>query len=171
MPLTHSDTLRNGVAKMTDKLQIIVGGQIDTSEQSTSLVTTLYIDDGGVCFPDHQWTDFTDVLHMGSYTLLKHSGKSKANFVLYFMDGPFRLDVKKEKDRKLTIQCVHFRNEAVVKATISCDYVDLLSAIHRALGNLNRMLREKGMSEGKYKSGYAQTIITMKSLEAVIGKQ
>jgi len=153
-----------------NKLQIIIDGEIYTSEQSTNLVTTLYIDYYGICFPDNQWADFSSVLNMWSCTLLEHSGKSEANFALYFMDGPFRLDVIKDKDMKLTIQCVNCRKDEVVETTISCDYVDLLSAVYHALQKFAKMLHEKDMSQGKYKLAYEQAITTMKALKNLIDK-
>jgi hypothetical protein len=149
-------------------LQIIIGNEIHTSNQTTNLVIALHFECDGTCFPDNQWTDFADVLNMWSCTLFEHMEKSEANFTLYFMDGPFRLDVEKNKDTKLTIRCINFRKEEVIEFTINCDFVDLLLALYNAIKKISKMMFDYKMHQGKTEPVYRQFILTGKKLKNAI---
>ena len=153
-----------------NELQIVIDGEIFSSNQSANLITKLYLCYRDICFPGDQWTDFVDILNIWSCTLLRHSGESEADFILYFMDGPFRLDVAKDKDMKLTIKCVNFRKEEIIQFIINCDFVELLGALYQATKRVSEMMFENTLIRGKNKSTYKQFILTNNKLKTAIDK-
>ena len=101
-----------------NELKIVIQEEIFTTNITTNLVLSLFLDYDGTYFPNKQWADFADILNMWTYTLLKHNGENEAKFILYFMDGLYRLDVTKDKEMKVTIQCINFRNEKPLSALL-----------------------------------------------------
>ena len=152
-----------------NELKIVIQEEIFTSNITTNLVLPLFLESDGTYFPNKQWTDFADILNMWTYTLLKHIGKKEAKFILYFMDGPYRLDVTKDKEMKVTIQCINFRNEELTEQTIQCDYVDLLTAVYKAVNKFNKILYDKEMHIGRFEAIYKQSLIASKELKVTIG--
>jgi len=86
------------------------------------------------------------------------------------MDGPYRLDVTKDKEMKTTIQCINFRNKELTEQTIQCDYVDLLIAVYKAVNKFSKILYGKEMHIGRYENVYKQSLITSKELKVAIGR-
>jgi hypothetical protein len=152
-----------------NELKIVIQDEIFISNITTNLVLPLYLDYDGTYFPNNQWTDFADILNMWTYKLLKHIREDESKFILYFMDGPYRLDVTKDKEMKITIQCINFRNKELTEQTIQCDYVDLLIAVYKAVNQFSKILYDKKMHTGRFEDVYKQSLITSKELKVTIG--
>lgn len=150
--------------------RIVVDYDIFTYETSNAVFTTLFIDYHGKFFPDSQWNDFTDsVLSMWTYAVLKHRNLYEVKFELYFMDGPFRMDVFKNKDMQLTINCINGRGDnEILMYTIICNYYDFLIVLYDAIKSFNYILYSNGINTGRFESVYNQTIISMRELKEVI---
>ncbi|WP_395546290.1 MULTISPECIES: hypothetical protein [unclassified Lacrimispora] len=88
------------------ELKTVIQEEIFTSNITTNLVLPLFLDYDVTYFPNKQWTDFADILNMWTYTLLKHYGENEAKFILYFMNGPYRLDVNIKLSINLTKYCM-----------------------------------------------------------------
>ena len=152
-----------------NELKIVILDEIITSNITTNLVLPLYLDYNGTYFPNNQWTDFVDILNMWTYTLLRHIREDESKFILYFMDGPYRLDVTKNKKMKTTIKCINFRNKELIEQTIQCDYVDLLIAVHKAVKKFSKILYNKKLHTGRFEDVYKQSLIANKELKVAIG--
>ena len=152
------------------KLKIVIQEELFISSVTTSLVLPLFLDCGGVYFPCNHWTDFVDILNMWSYTLIRHVDEKEAEFILYFMDGPYRLDVIKDREMKLTIQCVNFRGTELVELTVQCEYIELLEAVYKAVNKFSKILYERNMHKNRFEATYNQSLLTSKELKAVINQ-
>lgn len=152
------------------EIKIVIQDKIFTSNDTTNLVLPLFLDYDGIYFPGNQWTDFADILNMWANTLLQQIGENESKFILYFMDGPYRLDVTKDREMKLTIRCVNFRDVELIELAIQCEYVDLLKAVYKAVNKFSRILYDQEMHQDKYKVVYKQSLITSKELKAAIDR-
>lgn len=153
-----------------NELKIVIQDEIFTSNITTNIVLPLHLDYDGMYFPDKQWTDFADILNMWTYKLLMHIREDESKFILYFMDGPYRLDVTKDKEMKITIRCINFRNKELTEQTIQCDYVDLLIAVYKAVNKFSKILYGKEMHIGRFENIYKQSLIASKELKATIAR-
>lgn len=153
-----------------NELKIVIQDEIFTSNNTTNIVLPLYLEYDELYFPDKQWTDFADILNMWTYKLLMHIREDKSKFILYFMDGPYRLDVTKDKEMKITIRCINFRYKELTEQTIQCDYVDLLIAVYKAVKKFSKILYDKKMHIGRFEVVYKQSLIASKELKAAIGR-
>ena len=85
------------------------------------------------------------------------------------MDGPFRLDIYKDKYMQLTIECINARGyKEKSECMISCNYYDFVAVLYKAQKSFNYILYSNGMSNGKYEYVYRQTIDYMKELKQII---
>ena len=151
-------------------MQIVVDGEVFTSEVTTLMVTEFYLEHDGVYFPHYKWTDFTDeLIGMWTYKLFKYRDRKNVSFILYFMDGPYWLDVYKDANMRLEIKCVHngLHNRSV-EFEFQCEYADFLKAIYEATKSLNYLLYKYDLHKGKYEPTFNQTIRTINELKAVI---
>ena len=165
----HDKNYRDSVAKM---IRIVVENDIFVSELCDNLVNTVfYIDYNGKYFPNNQWTDFANsVLGMWAHTLLRSKDSADIRFKLYFMDGPFRMDVAKNNKMQLTIDCVNSRKTEVAEFAFECSYYEFLCAMNDALKEFNLILYNNGMHKGRFEPIYEQAIITMQEIQNAIGK-
>jgi hypothetical protein len=122
--------------------------------------TMFHIEYNGQFFPDKYWTDLTSsVLSMWTFNLVENSHKRKAKFELYFMDGPYRLDIIKKQD-SVQMNCVdsHIDDDNIV-LTINCSYDILLKEVCNALKSLDHNvfeLYEWGKIENKNFNGLSK---------------
>jgi hypothetical protein len=149
-------------------LSIIVDGEIYATSKSSNIIAEIYLDYRGNYFPFSQWTDFSSILNMWSYNMLDHLGKFKSHFILYFMDGPYRMDVAKDKDMKMTVECVNSRDDDMVVFSFTCNYVDFLSALYQAMKKMSTLMFDNNMQTGKTKPVYIQFISTANDLKTAI---
>ena len=148
---------------------IIVDKKISTSNYSNNIMTECYIEYQEKCFPDKQWTDFTEAVTTSwIILLLKYRCKCNVSFSMYFMDGPFRLDVYKNNKMELTINCINFRGtEEISELSFTCKYIDMISALYDATKSFNFILKSEGLHIGRFKPTYDQTFLTMKNIEEI----
>lgn len=147
-------------------MEIIVGDDIFAPDYSSEIVLPLFLAHDGEYFPDEQWTDFASVLNMWAYDLIKYERYQTSKFELYFMDGPYRLDIVKTGDQ-VAIHCVEAHSN-VDRMTILCTYVELLKAVCEASYKVGKLLYMKGIYQGKYAPIYKQATITGNALKATI---
>lgn len=149
-------------------MEIIVGADILTSGISSEIVLPIFLVHDGKSFPCEQWTDFASILNMWAYDLLKYVKSQSGRFSLYFMDGPYRLDVTKSGDN-VFIQCIDAHNNTT-KMEIRGTYLKLIEAVRDASYKLGKILYAKGMHQGECESIYKQAVLTGNALRAV-GRQ
>jgi len=147
-------------------LEIVIGDDFQVSE---SIITTFYLDYKGYCFPDNKWIDFTEaILSAWTNTLFKNRNVSDAYFRLNFMDGPFWLDVAKNQNMQLTIDCINDRQNRFSELQFIISYQEFLSVLYKAYKSLNRILYETGRSKDRFEATYNYTITSMKQLKQEI---
>ena len=164
----YDKNYRNGVAKMND-FRIVVEDDTFISNDSCLINTIFFIEFQGKYFPDKQWTDFApSVLGLWKTSLLQKIENHESNFSLYFIDGPYRLDVKKNNDGHFAIDCVCFRYVDNIQLTIRCNYVDFLRALHQAFESLKGILYKNDIDRDRFDGTYQQVIISMRELDEAI---
>jgi len=152
-----------------NRLKIIVNGDIHTSIQTTNLATVLYLDYCGKFFPNNQWTDLTyPVLCMWTYNLIRYKDSKDIKFELYFMDGPYRMDVHIDSNMQLTIDCINSTKDEIIELTIKCSYCELVSALNNAFNSFNHVLQYNDLNEGRFEPIYRQSLLCRTELKAVI---
>jgi len=153
-------------------LKIIIDDKLYPSTMSTDIVSIFHIEYCGNCFPDKDWTDFTEpLLNMWTYNLVKNEYINNVDFILYFMDGSYRMDVFKDDSMRLEIKCINSRREEVVEYSFEYDYYEFLKELRKAIKKFNYILYKKQMHIGKFESVYKQTIISTKELTEVIKRK
>ena len=152
------------------ELNIIIERKFYTSDISTNIVSRFFIEYQGKCFPNNEWTDFAEpVLGMWTHKLLQNRYSSKNKFKLYFMDGPFWMDVYKDDNMQLSIDCINDRGiNKVIEHTMVCSYYDFLRALYNALKKFNYILYSDAMHKGQYESVYRQNLINIKEIKDVL---
>ena len=151
------------------KLIINVEEDIFVSKYPHIISTTLFVNHDGKCFPDNQWTDFTyPVLSTWEQLLVKNMHSADIKFELFFMDGPYKLEIAKDKNMMLTIDCINFRHEKICEYKINCSYAEFLMALYEAIKNFNYALFKKGMNKGEFEGIFNQSIESMKKLKDTI---
>ena len=151
---------------MMNKFKIVIKDNFFLSENDTNIFTGIYIDSMGVCFPDGQWTDFVEfILGTWLHNLLKEKNSINTKFSLYFMDGPYRLDVYKNSNMQLDINCISARDVDKIEHKFSCTYSVFLQELYSAIETFNQILYNKNMYKGEYENAYKQTIIFMEKIK------
>ena len=151
------------------KIEIILEEDVFTTDYPHIVDTTFYIHAQGKAFPHELWTDFTyPVLDIWANTLLDNKDRGEVAYSLFFMDGPYRLDVVKGKDMNLLIQCVSSRKEEKTELTIECDYSDFLMIVYQAIRKFGKVMFNNNMHQGKFETVYRQVISNGKKVKAVI---
>ena len=149
--------------------EIVVDEELYTYSENKHIVALCYLKFMDGYFPNDRWTDLVNsVLGMWTYDLTKHSNCDTKKFILYFMDGPYRLDVAKDENMKATIQCVNYRYEDVVEMSFVCYFIDLLKAVYEANKKMSKMLFDKKMHKGKYASVYKDYLLNCEDLMVAI---
>ena len=93
-------------------------------------------------FPYSDWQDFTcEVLSMWTEALLRNKDSRNENYILYFMDGPHRLEVKQDNSI-LKLLGVSERKEKLIRFSYSCTYNDFLFELLSAFHQLKRVILE-----------------------------
>jgi len=131
--------------------------------------TEIYLEHDGIFFPHYQWTDLTNsILGMWIYALIKNKDFHNTNFELYFMDGPYRLDVYKGASMELTINCINSRNVDVTDLIIKCSYMDFMLALYDAFKSFNYILYCNEMHKGRFEPIYRQSLISINEIKEVL---
>ena len=147
-------------------------GKIIKKQTSADICTEIYLEHNGVYFPHYKWTDLTDsVIGMWMHHLSVNVDVKDVNFTMYFMDGSYRLDIFKDNNMHMTVNCVSSNTrEENVDLTFQCDYIEFLQALYEANKSLNYLLYKNDLVDGRFKSVYNQTIITKNELKQLIKK-
>lgn len=155
------------------KLKIIVDNDLFIYEISINVATIFYIEDNGYCFPDDKWNDFTNIiLGEWTYKILQLYYCDNIKFKFYFIDGPFRLDIFKDNNMKLTIDCINYRGyREKCEHTITISYYDFIDALYDAYKAFSYILYSNGLHKGKYESVYNQSIKETKELKNIRNRQ
>ena len=142
-------------------MRIVVAGEV-----TKSLISGFYLEHDDFCFPDKEWTDFSQVL-ICTWTraMLARRHKNNVKFSLYFMDGPYQLDMYKDHE-DLKVNCVSSGSRKDnSEFSFHCEYESFLSALYFAAESFGRLLLEKGSDIGEYKAAYDEISAKMKELE------
>ena len=110
-------------------------------------VTEIYIAEGGVFFPDRQWSDLTSVV-LGHWTYNLINAKKEDVFLdLPFFDGNYGMKVVK-KGNQLQIKCTSYTGEKTpLDHSFMCDYCDMLEALKKAWLDLYTLIKREGPKE------------------------
>ena len=154
---------------MESIFKIIIGGDFVSSSMGENIFAEIHIETHGISFPDNQWTDFVEtILGTWLYNLLDVKNKENIEFTLFFMDGPFWLDVYKDHQMNLSVRCVNNRYDEEVEAVFCCTYVEFLKELHRAFSQFKTYLYKKKKVEVRYESAYKQAILSLHSISDTI---
>lgn len=125
-------------------VNIVVTGDNLSSSEISGIFGTIYVNFGEFLFPSVDWTDFVEsILSMWANELLQHAGHGHTAFTLYFMDGPYQIDVSKSGSQ-MTCRCM---DHGQAKYSIVCVYSDFLDSLTNALSLFNQILNEKQRQE------------------------
>jgi hypothetical protein len=107
-------------------------------DRFNNVFTEFYLRFDNSCFPCVGWTDFPCiVLQWWANELLKMRYLEKYTAKLYFMDGPFRLELFKDEKMNLDVYGVNSRGKNEIKELIvKCNYYDFLQALLHAINDL-----------------------------------
>ena len=115
-------------------LKIIVS-DTDVFVSESVLDTVVYVQIGDTVFPDNQWSDMTlSILSMWTENLIRHKGQ-KSSYILYFMDGPYYLEVNQET-YSLLITGISERQDRRIEFSCICSLGDFLSELKSAFISL-----------------------------------
>ena len=154
---------------MKDLFKIIIGDDFVFSSISGTVVAGIYVETVERSFPDNQWTDFVErVLGTWLYNLVDAKNKANVDFNLFFMDGPFRLDVHKDNQMNLSVSCINARYDEKAEIVFCCTYVEFLQELYRAFNQFKTYLYKKKMGDDIYESAYKQTIISLNTIRDTI---
>lgn len=111
------------------------------TNSSDAFCTTFYVQIDDVCFPCDQWTDFTkSILSTWMENLIRnYKGYKSRKYCLYFMDGPFRIDVI-QNGGELLLQGINFRKQPRIEFEASCSYEELLKELVKAFNHLEKIV-------------------------------
>lgn len=109
---------------------------------SRLLDTEFYVVCDGVAFPGEGWTDCAlSVIAMWIEDIVRHSRyKKKTTYLLYFMEGPYWLEVQQEGE-ELILSGIEDRKDKEVKFTVSCTVQELRKKLKRTLYKLERIIQ------------------------------
>ena len=147
-------------------IDVVVTDEFFEHKEGSNLFGVVYIDAGEFVFPTTEWSDFVEnVLSAWTNELLRHEHDKMSHFTLYFMDGPYELDILKDGGGALAVRCV---DHGRVKYETGCGYGDFLDAMGRALKSLNQILLAKqGWNpDGPFAPSIAHNAILMEKLVA-----
>ena len=149
--LPYTVAFASGKEKLNNMLKIILSDdflEIPTNAASP-FCTVLYVQSDDICFPNDEWTDFTkSVISTWTGNLIRHHGQKSSQYALYFMDGPYRIDVT-QNGEELLLQGVCFRKEPQVQFACVCAYRELLREILKAFNSLEKMIFQNGAFTNK----------------------
>ncbi len=150
-------------------LSIVIEDNVFVTSNKNLISTKLYIRYNDRVFPNDKWTDFTfPILEEWKNNLVGIRNSSNITTSLYFHDGPFWLEVEKDKNRKLKIECICDRTIRKSELTIYCEYDEFLKCIYSALKAFLKVLYNNEMQEGEFSSIYRQTALSIKEMKKIL---
>ncbi|MBR6207893.1 MAG: hypothetical protein IKQ69_02745 [Oscillospiraceae bacterium] len=94
----------------------------------------------GDFFPDNAWTDYSfPVLCMWAESVLRNRGKERASYALFFMDGPYRIEIR-QCHEDLILEGINSRAKDRVEFTARTTVQNLLHELLSAFKVLSKIL-------------------------------
>ncbi len=122
-------------------VQIVVG---DSLVLTSELVSPIWLEIDGVAFPYADWNDFSyTLLCWWSDALFSYTDSTKS-FEWLFMDGPYRIAIRRSGDG-LQLSCMRDDRRLL---TGECDYRTLAEALHGAMRQMEYLLHKNGLDQG-----------------------
>lgn len=150
-------------------ISIVIEDSIFVTTNRNLISTTFYIRYNDRVFPNDRWTDFTfPILEEWKNNLVSIRNSNNIKTRLYFHDGPFWLEVEKDKNGKLRTECICDRTVRKSELTIYCEYDEFLECIYSAMKAFLKVLYKNEMQEGEFSSIYRQTVLSIKELKKIL---
>lgn len=105
----------------------------DEASPNTPIWGKIYVDINGRYFPDFEWYDaVSSVLGMWAETVIEFVHSSEAQCDLYFMDGPFLLNLStfSENDIVVSFKSREYSNTVSVTVRLSTFIRELLDCVY-----------------------------------------
>lgn len=150
-------------------IKIVIDDDVFVTKNTNIVDTKLHIEAHGCCFPSEGWTDFTfPVLEWWKNNLISARYANSYLFQLPFHDGPFWLEVFKDENMELIIECINNRSAKKIEFTVYCGYYEFLQELYNAFKKFGKILYENNMHEGDFSSVYQQTMLSINELKEII---
>ena len=158
--------LNNRRSKM---IEIVIEDDIYITKNKNVVDTKIHIEENGRCFPSDGWTDFTfPILEWWKNNLISARYADNHSFQLPFCDGPFWLEVQKNENMELKIECVNDRTKRRTELTTYCGYYEFLQELYNAFKTFSKILYKNNMHEGDFSSIYRQTMLSVNELKEIL---
>ena len=150
-----------------EMMKIIVNDDDYIIERSGSVYTTLYVDIDGYFFPHKYWADLTlPVLEYWSWYCMRARYAENHRFKLIFMTGPFWLDVFKDEDDNVTIECKNDRHLTLqTEAVTKMSYKEFVALVYKAYKDLAKIEYKNNMHKGEFAHIYDYTLRTIREMK------
>lgn len=108
----------------------------------------LYIEIGGICFPDEQWYDLVSVdFEMWMPQLMSFGFGHSDCCLLQFMDGPCCIKLLRQSQGKVIATCLW--NHKVEISEVEIDFLSFIKSVAACIKKMNRAIYEADR-EGKW---------------------
>ena len=132
---------------MKHTFTIVIEKDIPVSLNSISTVFYVKLDE--YCFPSHGWTDLSyNVLMMWIAEVFRNNPASQKR-TLYFMDGPYSIEIIKKSTDSLVLRCVH-QNICTYEGTCRC--VDFLEGLVTGLTDFLKIVKNEYLHNPQFRS-------------------
>ena len=121
----------------------------DIPLSAASLSTVFYVKLDNYCFPDCLWTDLTYNVLMMWVSAIFSGSPSWKNRTLHFMDGPYRIEIEKVSDEKLSLQFMRYDTSL---HTGACTYAAFLSGMQEGLNAVYKIIVTEHASNPQFDS-------------------
>ncbi|MDL2302523.1 hypothetical protein LJC58_09235 [Lachnospiraceae bacterium OttesenSCG-928-D06] len=150
-------------------LEIVIEDDIFVTSNMHIVDTKIHLEYNGYYFPSDSWTDFTfPILEWWKNNLINARYADNYSFRLPFHDGPFWLEVFKDGNMELKIECVNDRSVRKTELTVYCGYYEFLQELYNAFKTFGKILYRNNMHEGDFHSVYKQTMSSIKELKEIL---
>ena len=129
------------------KVQIVIEDK-DVSVFNNLVDTPLWIKAQDCCFPFKDWNDCAyPVLLMWAENMIRYIDRDNGTFDLYFMDGPYALNVARDQDC-LVLRGFHTGTKKEM-ICCQCSCYDFILELLRAFGVLKSILERLSLEQEK----------------------
>ena len=117
----------------------------------------IYIGLGKTYFPCKDWTDMADsVLFQWIENVLRNRGRDNTHYELFFMDGPYKIDVFQETS-EVILRGTCFRGDNETVFEFKCSYKALVSELLSATKTLQNILKTNPLFSHHFENIVAST--------------
>lgn len=150
-------------------IAIVIEDDLYVTKNLNVVDTKIHIEEDGNCFPSEEWTDFTfPVLEWWKNNLISARYINNQSIQLPFHDGPFWLEVFKDENMELKIECINDKSIRKTELVIYCGYYELLQELYKAFKTFGKILYKNNMHEGDFQSVYRQTMSSINELKEIL---